>query len=220
MTTIAFDIYDTVIDTAGITTELETMVGGLAPTFVQLWRDKQLEYSFRRGLMQDYVQFPICTAQALDHTDELMSTGLSKQAKQQLLDTYKILPAYDDVITALETLKDKGVRIYALSNGTPQGVMNLLAHAGIEHFFLDIISVDEIKTYKPSPEIYTHFLERTGSKIEDCWLVSGNAFDVLGAYKFGFNTGWVKRNSRKIMDPWGYTPDISVTSLTELSEQF
>ena len=102
MTTIAFDIYDTVIDTAGIANELETMVGGLAPVFSQLWRDKQLEYSFRRGLMHDYVPFPICTAQALEYTDELMNTGLSKQAKQQLLDTYKILPAYEDVAPALE----------------------------------------------------------------------------------------------------------------------
>ncbi|MCP4597886.1 haloacid dehalogenase type II [Neptuniibacter sp.] len=220
MTTIAFDIYDTVIDTAGIANELETMVGGLAPVFSQLWRDKQLEYSFRRGLMHDYVPFPICTAQALEYTDELMNTGLSKQAKQQLLDTYKILPAYEDVAPALEALRDKGIKIYALSNGTSEGVINLLTHAGIEKYFLDIISVDEIQTYKPSPEIYTHFLERTDSTAENSWLVSGNAFDVLGAYKFGFNTGWIKRNSRKIMDPWGCTPDISVTSLIELSEQF
>lgn len=219
MSTIAFDIYDTLIDTQGIKNQLQEMVGGLAPSFAQIWRDKQLEYSFRRGLMEDYVDFPSCTAHALEYTDQLLCTGLNKQAKQQLLTTYKSLPPFDDSYSTLENLKSQGHRLYALTNGLPSSVESLFQTAGIAEFFEQIVSVDAIKTFKPDPRVYEYLLQVTGTRREECWMISGNTFDVLGAHRFGLKTVWVKRSDRKVMDPWGYDPDLVIHSLSELTEK-
>lgn len=216
MTTLAFDIYGTTIDTTAVSKKLETLVGDLSSIFTQQWRDKQLEYSFRRGLMQDYVAFPVCTEQALDYTDELLGTGLSDNDKRSLMELYKVLPAFDDVIPALKQLQERNAHIYAFSNGTTKGVEHLLIHAGISDYFIDIISVDEIKTYKPSPATYQHLLSRTNSTEENCWLISSNPFDVLGAENAGLKTAWVQRTSKSVFDPWGITPTKVISSLTEL----
>ncbi|MGB0203899.1 MAG: haloacid dehalogenase type II [Neptuniibacter sp.] len=216
MTTLAFDIYGTTIDTTAVSKKLETLVGDLSVIFTQQWRDKQLEYSFRRGLMQDYVAFPVCTEQALDYTDELLGTGLSDNDKRSLMELYKVLPAFDDVIPALKQLQERNAHIYAFSNGTTEGVENLLIHAGISDYFIDIISVDEIKTFKPSPATYQHLLNRTNSTEENCWLISSNPFDVLGAENAGLKTAWVQRTSKSVFDPWGITPTKVISSLTEL----
>ncbi|MGH1462640.1 MAG: haloacid dehalogenase type II [Neptuniibacter sp.] len=220
MTTLAFDIYGTIIDTKAVSIKLDDLVGNLSGTFTQLWRDKQLEYSFRRGLMQDYVPFPTCTEQALNYTDSLLGTALTDEDKSSLLELYKVLPAFPDVEPALSRLKELNIRIYAFSNGTAAGVEKLLASANIEHFFQDIISVDEIQTFKPSPDTYHHFLQRTNSRNDCSWLISSNPFDILGANNAGLNTAWVKRSAETIFDPWGIIPTETVHSLTELSNKF
>lgn len=217
MITLAFDIYGTTIDTTAVSKKLDLLVGDLSAMFTQQWRDKQLEYSFRRGLMRDYVTFPVCTEQALNYTDALLGTNLADSDKQELMALYKVLPAFDDVVPALQQLKAKHAKLYAFSNGTTEGVENLLIHAGLSDYFLDIISVDEIKTFKPSPDTYQHLLSRTNSAKENCWLISSNPFDVLGAENAGLNTAWVQRSSKSVFDPWGTTPTKVISSLTELA---
>lgn len=216
MTTLAFDIYGTTIDTTAVSNKLDTLVGDLSALFTQQWRDKQLEYSFRRGLMRDYVSFPVCTEQALNYTDELLDTGLSKEDKKSLMELYQVLPAFDDVVPALQQLQEKNAHIYAFSNGTTEGVENLLNHAGISDYFMDIISVDEVKTFKPSPDTYHHLLKRTHAVKENCWLISSNPFDVLGAQNTGLKTAWVRRTSKSVFDPWETTPTKVISNLTEL----
>lgn len=118
MTTIlAFDVYGTLIDTSGVLSSLERLVGDKAAAFSTLWRDKQLEYSFRRGLMQNYQDFSICTRQALDYTCEALETGLAAEDRELLLASYRILPAYPEVGEALSGLKKAGFRLFAFSNG-------------------------------------------------------------------------------------------------------
>ncbi|WP_321529225.1 HAD-IA family hydrolase [Sedimenticola selenatireducens] len=139
--TFAFDVYGTLIDTAGITQSLNRLVGDQASLFSSRWRDKQLEYSFRRGLMRDYVDFSVCTRQALKYTSAQLELPISDAAAQTLLDEYRRLPAFPDVPTALEQLKSAGHRLYAFSNGLPDDLEALLDSAGIRHAFIDIISV-------------------------------------------------------------------------------
>ena len=218
MTTIAFDIYDTLIDTQGISVQLRERIGGLAPSFAQIWRDKQLEYSFRRGLMGDYVDFPTCTEHALTYTDQLLCTGLSKKSKQELLTLYRSLPAFDDVIPALQLLRSHDVQIYALTNGLKNSIESLFEHANIADFFQEIISVDEVHTFKPSPEVYNLLVERSGESAEQCWMVSANTFDIIGAHKFGLKTSWIKRKDRTVMDPWGYEPTLTLNNLTSINQ--
>ena len=217
-TTFAFDVYGTLIDTAGVSVQLEKLIGNKAISFSGRWRDKQLEYSFRRGLMQDYENFAVCTKDALDHTDAVFQTALTQTQKQLLLDSYRVLPAFDDVVSSLELLQKKGARMFAFSNGAASAVEGLLKNAEIQHFFVDIVSTDEIQSFKPNPAVYQHFLSRAGSKAEDTWLISSNPFDVLGSLTAGFHSAWLQRSATAIFDPWGTKPKKPSTVIHSLSD--
>ena len=215
-TTLAFDVYGTLINTHGVIAELEKFIGVHASEFSHTWRNRQLEYSFRRGLMQQYRDFSVCTIDALEYTCEFYNIRLTQQQKQSILGTYKELPAFDDVKQGLEQAKSTGFRLYAFSNGTAQAVDSLLTHAGLRHYFLDVVSVDEVKSFKPDPAVYQHFLKRAGTPPEDAWLVSSNPFDVIGAISAGMKGVWVQRTPQAVYDPWGIEPTVTVASLKEL----
>jgi len=105
MATIAFDVYGTLIDTNGVVEKLTDIMGELAPAFANTWRDKQLEYSFRRGLMKNYQHFGVCTQQALEYTCLFYQVTMSQTQKSDLLEVYKTLPAFDDVTESLIRLQ-------------------------------------------------------------------------------------------------------------------
>lgn len=218
--TLAFDVYGTLIDTYGVITRLEKMIGGRAKEFATTWREKQLEYSFRRGLMQNYEPFPVCTRHALDYACDYYNISLADEDKWELMKMYRVLPAFQEAKDALRDLKDSGYRMYAFSNGTYEAVESLLENAGIRDLFLGVVSVDEIKTFKPSPAVYLHFLRKTGSIGADTWLISGNPFDVIGAVSAGLRAAWVRRSEDQVFDPWGIEPTITVKSLLDLKEVF
>lgn len=212
-TTLAFDVYGTLIDTNGVVEKLTEYLGELAPSFANTWRDKQLEYSFRRGLMQNYEHFGVCTQQALDYCCLFYQVDMNQYQKDTLLAVYKTLPAFDDVVEALIQLKASGHRLYAFSNGNEAAVEGLLVVASIREYFDAVVSVDPLKTFKPNPAVYKHFLSETNSKANEAWLISSNPFDVLGALSEGMRAAWVKRNEQAIFDPWGVEPTVTISSL-------
>ncbi|MEJ2142831.1 MAG: haloacid dehalogenase type II [Gammaproteobacteria bacterium] len=214
--TLAFDIYGTLIDTHGLTLTLQGMTGNKARVFSQLWRDKQLEYSFRRGLMRNYQDFSQCTRDALEYCDLSLGTGLNEQQKQTLLKSYSTLPVFDDVKEGLESLSASDNKLYAFSNGTQSAVEKLLANAGIEKYFIDIVSVDEIKTFKPNPDVYQYFLQCADSQAKESWLISSNAFDITGSISAGMNAAWLQRSPDMIFDPWDIQPTVTITNLQNL----
>jgi 2-haloacid dehalogenase len=215
-TTLAFDIYGTLIDTHGIVTVLQQHVGDQALHFSQIWRDKQLEYSFRRGLMHDYQDFSVCTRQALDYTCQLLQVEIPTQDRQVLMDNYRLLPAFGDVSKGLERLHAAGYKMLAFSNGLGADVRQLLEHAGLMVHLDGIISVDEVNSFKPDPAVYTHFLEQTHTQSDDIWLISSNPFDVIGAHAVGWRTVWVRRDTKSVFDPWGVEPNAVVGHLGEI----
>lgn len=218
-TTLAFDVYGTLIDTHGVLTALEELVGNNAKTFSNSWREKQLEYSFRRGLMQNYETFAVCTSQALDYTCSYYGTNLSAEQKQSLMSIYRILPAFADVEEGLTRLKTAGFRLFAFSNGAAEALEVLLNNAGIRELFLGVVSVDDIKSFKPNPAVYSHFLRQSKSTGGSAWLVSSNPFDVIGAISAGMKSAWVQRSPEAVFDPWGIEPTITVANLLELKEK-
>lgn len=216
---LAFDVYGTLIDTHGVVTELESSLGENARTFSQRWRDKQLEYAFRRGLMGAYVDFAQCTREALEFTDRAFRTGLADADKDRLMSTYSRLPAFPDVADALASLRRGGVTCVAFSNGTHDAVKALLEQAELFDHFDDIVSVDEIKRFKPDPAVYSHLRTRLESSVADTWLISSNPFDVIGAKHAGLHAAWVRRSAEAPFDPWGGEPDLTVSDLNELVER-
>jgi len=214
---LAFDIYGTLIDPSGVNEILENFVGSKAIQFSTLWRRKQIEYSFRRGLMRNYRNFSVCTKQALEYTCDYFYLEISEEEKQGILDQYLFLPAFPGVEECLDYLKASEIKLYAFSNGTREMVDRVLGNAGIHSFFTDIISTDEIHSFKPDPDVYNHFLSRTNSTGGEAWLVSSNPFDVVGAISAGIKSVWIKRKPDYVFDPWEIKPTITLNNISELS---
>jgi 2-haloacid dehalogenase len=214
--TLGFDVFGTLIDTHGVIVQLQTMIGDDAPRFSQVWREKQLEYTFRRGLMNQYQDFGVCTRDALNYTAQLLGHPLSKDQKQGLLESYSILPAFSDTIQGLKDVKTAGHRLFAFSNGQEHAVDTVLTNAGIRDYFEGIVSVDSIGTFKPNPATYHHFLESTATTAQDSWLISCNSFDVIGALAIAMNAAWIQRSTAVAFDPWEYEPTVTLSSLEQL----
>ena len=214
--TLALDVYGTLIDPLGIGQQLRDYIGAAAPAFARRWRDKQIEYLYRRALMRDYVDFPTCTRHALEYTDAELGADLSAEAREALLRRYTELPAYADAAPALAALSAADHRLYAFSNGHPDDLDALLAHAGLNDLLDGIVSVHAVRSFKPDPAVYAHFLEQATSTAADTWLVSGNPFDVIGARACGWSAAWVRRDPAAVFDPWEFEPTATITGLDEL----
>ena len=214
--TLGFDVYGTLIDTSGVAVALEKHVGERAVAFTGLWREKQLEYSFRRGLMQQYEPFTVCTQNALEYTCQFFSADLTETEKAELMAAYRTLPAFTEVAEGLDALQATGYHMYAFSNGHPDDVENLLVQANIRDHFINVISVHEVRSFKPDPAVYAHFLQRTEAKDTEAWLISSNPFDIIGAIAVGMRAAWVKRTPDALFDPWGIRPTVTVSRLTDL----
>jgi 2-haloacid dehalogenase len=137
----------------------------------------------------------------------------------ELMSLYRVLPAFDDVKEGLTRLKGAGFMLYAFSNGATDALEVLLNNAGIRDLFLGVISVDDIKSFKPNPAVYSHFLRKSKATGGSAWLISSNPFDVIGAISAGMKSAWVRRSPESVFDPWGVEPTITVTSLRELEEE-
>ncbi|MFC7366965.1 MULTISPECIES: haloacid dehalogenase type II [Vreelandella] len=218
---LAFDVYGTLIDTQGVTVELERRLSDAttAGEFAKRWREKQLEYSFRHGLMGAYVPFSECTREALVFTDRAMQAGLSDNDQDQLMAVYAQLPAFPDVLPALDQLRDAGIRCVAFSNGTQEAVTQLLVRAGVESHVDAVVSVDDVKRFKPDPAVYAYLRTRLETRPEHTWLISSNPFDVIGATHAGLHSAWVRRHPDAPFDPWGGEPDMTVSDLETLAER-
>ncbi|NIQ11106.1 MAG: haloacid dehalogenase type II, partial [Gammaproteobacteria bacterium] len=169
-TTLAFDVYGTLIDTHGVVRALKEMIGDQAVSFSHTWRDKQLEYSFRRGLMQNYATFAVCTSHALDYTCDFYNLSLSREQKDELLGIYRVLPAFEDARDGLSQLESAGFRLFAFSNGAGDALEQLLNTAGIRDRFIDLVSVDSVRSFKPNPAVYAHFLRQSRATVGEAWM--------------------------------------------------
>lgn len=218
MKTLAFDIYGTLINPMALGRELEGIIGNQAQLFNILWRDKQLEYSFRKAAMKQFNYFSECTSQALDYCDAFFNTNLSKDQKGKLLGMYRELPAFDETASCLKKLNKNGDEIIAFSNGKKNDLISLFEHSNIIQYFDQIISVDEVRTFKPSPDVYELLAQKSSSKKENTWLISANSFDIIGASAIGLKTIWLKRNPTVVFDPFGIDYTYTFDSLTDIIE--
>ena len=215
-TVLAFDVYGTLIDPFQMEEHLRADFGEKARAASELWRGKQIEYSFRRALMKRYEPFQVCTEQALRFVGSQLGIVLSPQSLENLMAKYLELPAYADVVAALAEFAARGFQIVAFSNGTERAVRASLESVGLLPRFSRIVSVDALRTFKPDPAVYEYLVAEARVPREMVWLVSSNPFDVIGAKACGLRTAWVQRDLKRIFDPWGIEPDVTVHSLAEL----
>lgn len=215
---LGFDVYGTLINPHGLVPLLQSMVGEKASALSQTWREKQLEYSFRRGLMRQYEDFSVCTKQALDYAQAFHGVSLESTQVQTLLDAYRTLPAFVDAAPALAALKKQGHRLLAFSNGSFSAVDTVLSAAQLRSAFDGIVSVETVRSFKPNPDVYQHFLDVAEVPAEAAWLVSSNPFDVIGARAMGLSAAWIQRDKSAVFDPWDEQPSVTLDSLMALGE--
>ncbi|MBL8249202.1 MAG: haloacid dehalogenase type II, partial [Candidatus Competibacter sp.] len=199
---------------------LQALVGEQAIRFAELWRSKQLEYSFRRGLMRRYADFDVCTRQALRYTQQALRCALPESDQDRLLEAYLYLPLFPEVAASLTALKAQGHQLVAFTNGVEASIRALLTNADVLCQLEDVVSVDDLRTFKPDPAVYAHLARRTEHLPSETWLVSSNAWDVIGAKAAGLRAAWVKRQPDAVFDPWDVEPDIVVNGLDELPTWF
>ena len=187
----------------------------LPPAFSIVWRQKQLEYTWLRSLMDRYEDFWSVTEAALRAAAAQLDIELSGAQANGLMQAYLQPAAFPDARIALEGLK--GAPLAILSNGSPRMLESAVRHNGLESYFAEIISVDRIKTYKPSPRVYALGPEVLNIPAHDILFVSSNAWDAAGAKAFGYRVCWCNRSGAR-MEQLGFPPDLTVGSLNQLLE--
>ena len=157
------------------------------------WRIKQLEYSWLRNIMHEYIDFWQITKDALDFALEENQIK-NEKLRQRLLDVYWNLSAYPEAQDVLTTLKANNIQTGILSNGSKQMLNSAVVSANLKNYLDKIISIDGIEIYKPDPKVYQMVIDQFNCKIEEVLFISSNGWDIAGASKFGFRTLWVNRN--------------------------
>jgi 2-haloacid dehalogenase len=187
-----FDAYGTLFDVHAAIARHRAAAGADADRFSDIWRTKQLEYTWTLTLAGHYVDFWTLTERALDFAFARVPS-VDRTLRPKLLDTYLTLDAFADARAALSGLKATGARLAILSNGTPRMVASAVEAAGIADLFDAVLSVDAVRRYKPRPEVYALATEALSVKPADVTFVSSNRWDVMGAVSFGFHAFWINR---------------------------
>ena len=205
-----FDAYGTLYDVYSVAARCESCFPGKGAQLSQLWRTKQLEYTWQRSLMQRYAPFSTVTREALAYSCEVLKLELSVAQMEGLMAEYLNLSVYPDVPGTLKTIKEKKA---ILSNGSPDMLLPLVQNSGLQ---LDaVISVDELKIFKPAPQVYELAVKQLGVAKERIGFVSSNCWDALGAKAYGFNVYWINRTHAPL-DRLGFQPDRILKSLDEV----
>jgi 2-haloacid dehalogenase len=173
--------------------ECERMFPGKGGQLSQLWRTKQLEYTWLRSLMNRYEDFWQVTDAALRFSCASIKLECSDAEREKLMQEYLRLKAFPEVPGALAELADRPLLI--LSNGTPRMLSAVVENAGLSKTFSALLSVDAVKIYKPSPRVYELAVRETGLDKSAIGFVSSNGWDITGAASFGFQTFWVNRSA-------------------------
>jgi 2-haloacid dehalogenase len=231
---LVFDAYGTLYDVQSVTSLATDLCGDSGELITQLWRLKQLEYTWLRTLMHSYEDFWSITRAALDFA--LTSVGIAPTAAlcDPLMDRYLHLDLYPEAQQALESLRHHKLAI--LSNGSPGMLEALVSSSGIAGRLTRVISVDQVKLYKPEPACYALAESTLQVTKQEVLFVSSNGFDVAGAKRYGFRVAWIERTGdvppptdsvigpaafyrlvRGRAEQLGYQPDFRLQRLTDLA---
>ena len=208
---LVFDAYGTLYDVHSVQARAESLFPGKGAELSRLWRTKQLEYTWLRSLMRRYVPFSTVTREALAYACEALGLELTAERMEALMGEYLMLATFPEVSQAMERLA--GRKLAILSNGSPDMLEPVVRHSGLA---LDaVLSVDELKVFKPAPEVYELAVRRLSLPKARIGFVSSNCWDALGARSFGFSVFWLNRAGLPV-DRLGFRPDRVLRSLDEI----
>jgi 2-haloacid dehalogenase len=224
---LVFDAYGTLYEVQSVLAKAEVLCPGKGELITQIWRLKQLEYTWLRSLMQEYEDFWHVTGAALDFALRAAGVEPNDTICEQLMENYLHLDPYPEAQEALTALA--GHKLAILSNGSPKMLQELIRNSGLDQWIEVVISVDSVQAYKPHRSCYALVEPALGLPKEEVLFVSSNSFDAVGAKAFGFAVAWICRSGggapanmfamlRGRPEELGHAPDHTVSALTDLPE--
>ena len=210
---LVFDAYGTLFDVHSVVRRCDSLWPGKGERLSQLWRAKQLEYTWQRSLMRRYAPFSQVTRDALVYACRALGLPFDLRVEQELMAEYLNLSVYSDVPRALQKLGR--FRQAILTNGSPDMILPLVRSSGLA--FEAVLSVDELKVFKPAPEVYELAVKRLDVARDEIGFVSSNCWDALGAKSYGFHVYWINRLQAPV-DGLGFEPDAILQSLGNLPD--
>jgi 2-haloacid dehalogenase len=229
-----FDAYGTLYDVHSVHAKTEELCPGKGDLITQIWRLKQLEYTWLQTALQGYRDFGFITDASLAFALRAAGVEPDESITRSLLDKYCDLDPFPEAKDALGALKRRGdCQLAILSNGSTAMLTALVKNSGLDAFLDATISVDGARKFKPHPECYALVEERLGLKNDEVLFVSSNGFDVAGAKHFGFKVAWIRRAAAAVppgpigpaqmyrllrgnAECLGYSQDYTVAALTDL----
>ena len=236
---VVFDAYGTLYDIQSVAAVTENAFPGYGEIITQIWRIKQLEYTWLRSLMRRYEDFSVITADSLAYTLRVLGLKSDAAAFERIMDKYLRLDLYPDAAAALAAMR--GNKLAILSNGSSAMLNALVANSGLDRVLDATISIDSKKIFKPSPDAYSLIESVLGVPPAEVLFVSSNPWDACGAKAFGLNVAWIERVTpeamaalcakndliapltlfkaiRTQMDELGLAPDYRIHALSELPD--
>src|ERR1700688_649068 len=191
---LVFDAYGTLYDVHSVYTKTEELCPGKGDLISQIWRLKQLEYTWLQTSLQEYRDFTFLTHASLDFALRAVGIEPSENITKPLFDKYLDLDPYPEAKDALGTLQSHGgYKLAILSNGSTAMLSALVKNSGLDAYLDATISVDRARKFKPHPDCYALVEKALGVKNDEVIFVSSNGFDVVGAKRFGFKVVWIRR---------------------------
>ena len=216
VTTVTFDSYSTLVDVAAAEAALRERVADPG-SVSRLWRSRSIMYTLVANHIDAYQPFYEMNRDALQFALDVHDSDVSTGERDEILAVYHELDVFDDVRGGIERLCEAGYECYVVSNGNPEMLDAMVSHAGIEDLLADTISADEIRTYKPDPELYRHAAARTDTPVEEVAHATAGWFDVQGAKHAGMQGVRVDRSGTP-WEPFDGEPDLTVESLHEFAD--
>jgi 2-haloacid dehalogenase len=236
---VVFDAYGTLYDIQSVANVTEHAFPGYGDIITQIWRIKQLEYSWLRSLMRRYEDFSVVTRESLAYTLRILGLKHDDGVFERIMEKYLHLDLYPDAASTLAALR--GRKLAILSNGSTAMLNPLVRNSGLDQVLDATISIDSRKIFKPSPDAYTLIEEKLGVPAHEVLFVSSNPWDACGAKAFGLNVAWIERVTpeamalaciksdslppltmfkaiRTQMDEFGIAPDHCIHALAQLPE--
>ncbi|RTL51824.1 MAG: haloacid dehalogenase type II [Bradyrhizobiaceae bacterium] len=234
---IVFDAYGTLYDIQSVASATDEAFPGYGDLITQIWRIKQLEYTWQRTAMGRYEDFSVVTRESLAYCLKLLGLKNEPATFERIMDKYVHLALYPDAKAMLAALKDRKLAI--LSNGSTDMLNALVKNTGLDTILDATISIDSERVFKPSPKTYALIEKYLGVKPAEVLFISSNPFDVCGAKAFGLKVAWIERVTeeamaseykpgqpvtplfmfkalRTQMDTLGHEPDYRIRALSEL----
>jgi 2-haloacid dehalogenase len=203
---VVFDAYGTLYDTQSVAAVTEQAFPGYGEIITQIWRIKQLEYSWLRSLMRRYEDFAVVTRESLVYTLRILGLEHDSAVLERIMEKYLHLDLYPDAATSLAAMR--GRKLAILSNGSPAMLQALVRNSGLDRVLDATISVDSQKVFKPAPDAYTLIESVLGVAPAEVLFVSSNPWDACGAKAFGLNVAWIERVTPEAMAQACATSDL------------